>query len=388
MRTAIDLYDETIREDPYPTYELLREAGPVFYDESRNEYFVTTYAEAAKVLVDATTFSSAPSGFESTVVGTNGVDHRFLRGALMPAFAREQRADYDRELRGNIHRRFRSVKNGELDIVSDFATISSATLFHEMLDVRLINPGTFADWASRIVRTSRKELNPGEDFKAGTADISDILAVLRATFRRSATSKPKPLLLSLLNEQYTSEKLTSSQLEDVGVIFSLAMTETIMATTAFCGYYLATVPGAQTRLRNDPSLIPAFIDEVLRIEAPVQRRPRFAEVDTHIGGVKIPAGSLVTVLIGSANRDPQQFDNPDEFIETRAENPHLSFGLGPHLCIGRQFGKATLASSIDELLRITKHIELVDDDVAKRHPTNWSIRGPRSLRVRIERSRD
>lgn len=383
----IDLYAEDMRENPYPVYQSLREAGPVYFDESRNEFFVTRYEESVEVLVNAKTFSSAPSGFEDTVVGSGGTVHRSLRGALMPAFAREQRAEYDRLLRRSIHRALRNTKSGSFDIIADLASIASGTLFEALLDVKPKNHSVVVEWVSRIVETSRKGLDEGEEFVAETADVTDVVQALRGRFRKATRSRPKALLMALMVHQYQSGRLSESQLEDLGLVLTVATTETIMSTAGFCGFFLATMPDLQDQLRANPGLIPSFVDEVLRFESPVQRRPRYAEVDTKIAGVDIPAGSLVTVLVGSANRDPREFADPDTFLVDRAHNPHLSFGSGPHMCIGRQVGKSTLIIEVDEFLKRTKRIELAETDVHMAHPTNWSIRGPRHVPVRIELAR-
>lgn len=383
----IDLYAEEMRENPYPVYESIREAGPVYFDASRNEFFVTRYRESVQVLVDAKTFSSAPAGFEDTVVGSGGTVHRSLRGALMPAFAREQRAEYDRLLRRSIHRALRNAKSGPFDVVADLASIAAGTLFEALLDVKPKNHSVVVDWVSRIVETSRKGLDEGEEFVGETADVTDVVEALRDRFRKATRSRPKALLMALVVHQYQSGQLSQSQLEDLGLVLTAATTETMMSTAGFCGYFLAALPGLQDQLRSNPGLIPSFVDEVLRFESPVQRRPRYAEVDTTIAGIDIPAGSFVTVLVGSANRDPREFTDPDTFLVDRAHNPHLSFGSGPHMCIGRQVGKSTLVIEVDELLKRTKRIELADMDVQMAHPTNWSIRGPRKVAVRIELSR-
>ena len=134
-------------------------------------------------------------------------------------------------------------------------------------------------------------------------------------------------------------------------------------------------------LRADPSLLPGAVDEMLRWWTPVMVFRRTAAVDVELGGTAIRAGDKVVVSFTSANRDERVFDDPDRFDLRRAPNPHLSFGHGPHFCLGAQLARAQMRALFAELLRRTRSIELDGEPVllrsnfqrgVKRLPIRWT----------------
>jgi cytochrome P450 len=116
-------------------------------------------------------------------------------------------------------------------------------------------------------------------------------------------------------------------------------------------------PDQLEKLRNDRSLLPNAIDEALRFDGPVIEQARWAAVDTELGGVRIPAGSIVHVMAGSANRDPAKFDDPDRFDMQRANaNRHLAFSGGPHICIGQHLARVEMTRAVNAILDRLKNL--------------------------------
>jgi cytochrome P450 len=129
---------------------------------------------------------------------------------------------------------------------------------------------------------------------------------------------------------------------------------------------LATQPGLESLLRNKPELIPAAIEETLRLEPPVTALSRACTAAAEIGGQAIPAGERVMINFSAANRDPGVFEQPDEFILDRPRNRHLSFSGGPHRCIGSNFARMSLRVMIEEVLARMESIELATAEGAHR----------------------
>jgi cytochrome P450 len=123
--------------------------------------------------------------------------------------------------------------------------------------------------------------------------------------------------------------------------------------------YLADHPEAQALLRAEPARIPAAIEELLRLESPVQEMPRFATRDAVIGGRAIKAGDRLGLLWGAGNRDPEVFDQPDVCVLDRKPNRHLTFGYGTHTCLGAPMARMELRVMVEELLARTSHIKRV-----------------------------
>jgi cytochrome P450 len=150
-------------------------------------------------------------------------------------------------------------------------------------------------------------------------------------------------------------------------------------------YLLATEPGLQERLRADPALIPSFVDESMRLEAPVQGLFRRCTRDYVLGGVRIPAGAKVVLLYGAANRDPDVFPEPGKLDLERANSSrHLSFGFGIHSCIGRTLATAELTIAFRRLLERLGSIRLAADAPPPRHRAHFSLRGLESLELEFD----
>ena len=147
---------------------------------------------------------------------------------------------------------------------------------------------------------------------------------------------------------------------------------------------LARDRALQQRLREDPQLLKPFIEEVLRFEAPVQRKCRRTIAPTEIVGVPIPEGTIVQCLIGSANRDPKVFSEPEQFRPERQKNRHLSFGLGPHFCLGAQLGRTQAFLALRALLQKIPSFTLADSSEGIRYADNNLVRSLLRLSVSLE----
>jgi cytochrome P450 len=135
------------------------------------------------------------------------------------------------------------------------------------------------------------------------------------------------------------------------------------------------------RLRQDPALAPRVVDELLRFEPPVQFRTRKTLAEIDIAGTAIPAGAPLVLLFAAGNRDPARFANPDRFDPDRADNHHLSFGAGPHYCLG-----APLATLEGEAALVAFAKKLVDPRLLEDPPPyrpGASLRGPEHLMLGI-----
>jgi cytochrome P450 family 144 len=145
------------------------------------------------------------------------------------------------------------------------------------------------------------------------------------------------------------------------------------STTSLLGnalHHLATSPGVQARLRQDPDALGPFIEEMLRLESPFRYHLRHAPEATVLRGVDVPAGAAVLLLWGAANRDPAEFDRPDELVLDRpAPRHHVAFGRGVHLCVGAPLARVEARVILGEVLRRTAHLELDPDDAPAREPS-------------------
>jgi cytochrome P450 len=177
------------------------------------------------------------------------------------------------------------------------------------------------------------------------------------------------LLTGLVQAEHEGSKLDHEEMLAMLVLLLVAGNET---TTTLIGNAVVTLlehPGELKRLRDDPALMPAAIDEVLRFESPIQFDPRRANRDTEIAGTKIAENTLVLNWLGSANRDERVFERPDVFDLSRQKNPHLSFGFGTHHCLGHNLARLEASVALEVLLERTQSFERTDGAPLPLHPS-------------------
>ncbi len=150
------------------------------------------------------------------------------------------------------------------------------------------------------------------------------------------------------------------------------------AALASAALHLADHPELQARLRAEPELVPAAVEELLRVYAPNQGFARMAVADVEVRGRTIAAGEMVALVLPSANRDPDVFDEPERFLLGRDPNPHVAFGHGPHKCPGASTGRLELRVALEELLARTELIERAGEPAM----LGWPVYGPERLPLR------
>jgi cytochrome P450 len=159
--------------------------------------------------------------------------------------------------------------------------------------------------------------------------------------------------------------------------------ETTIQAMGNIAYHLATRPDLRARLKAEPSLIPAAVEEFLRFESPAPIQGRATTCPVRLGTADIQAGERVVLHWGCANRDPAAYDRPDEIVLDRfvgEAKPHMTFGIGAHHCPGAHFARLELKVAVEEMLARMPDLELVTDDVEYRAGLTW---GPIALPVRF-----
>ena len=182
----------------------------------------------------------------------------------------------------------------------------------------------------------------------------------------------------LLAQADEGGRVSDAEFENMFWLFAVAGNETLR--NGLPGGLIAFLqhPEQLAALRGDPSLLPGAVDEMLRWWTPVMVFRRTAAVDVELGGTAIRAGDKIVVSFTAANRDERVFADPDRFDVGRAPNPHLSFGHGPHPCLGAQLARAQMRALFAELLRRTRSIELDGEPVLLRSNFQRGVSGCRS----------
>ena len=355
------------RRNPYPLYALLRRTRPLLHLQKYDLWFASRYDDVKRVLSDYESFSSDfrrmfEPNFDTTPINANLITsdppvHTRLRGLISRAFTPRAVANLEPRIAEVTQTLLDDVvERGEIDLVRDLAEPLPVIVIAEMLGIPPDDRILFKRWSDRIVKSAddifaereRLELGEGDGMPPWIADeMGPYLLEITARRRR----EPRDDLISaLLAAELDGERLSDADLLSFTWLLLVAgnVTTTNLITNAI--HTLLRHPRELRKLRDDLSLLPSAIEEVLRYRSPVQFMFRIAVRDVEMGGRTIKAGARVIALIGSANRDGAKFPHPSRFDITRSPNPHLGFGQGIHYCLGAPLARLEAKVALPLLL--------------------------------------
>ncbi|MFC0005259.1 cytochrome P450 [Micromonospora siamensis] len=388
------------RVNPYPIYELLREHGPV--TAAGPVFFVATgYAEVDAilrdprfgVLDDALRDQFLPGWRESPAVlsisrsmlRTNPPDHSRMRrlaaGAFTPRRIAAMRdvvvAQADELIDGMLAR----GRDGDpVDFMDDFAYPLPVGVICALLGVPTADRGLFRRWAAELTGVLEPEISPAELAMAdrGASELRDYFTELVEARRRTPTDD----LTSALVQAHDTDgaRLSGDELLANLVVLLVAGFET---TTNLLGNGLVVLldhPREAAALREHPEFAPGYVDELLRYDSPVQLTSRVSTAPSRHGGVDLPAGSWLMLSLGAANRDPGRYPEPERFDPGRTQVHPLSFGAGPHYCIGAGLARLEAQVAFPLLLRRLPGLALAGDPERR---VRLTLRGYATLPVTV-----
>jgi len=270
---------------------------------------------------------------------------------------------------------------GECDFVEDIAVPLPLILIAEMIGIRREDRERFHQWSDAMISAQGNLDNPEIVAASGKAAMEYMTYVTEII--ESRRNEPKDDLISILvqakdegvlvehassgdsvDDVYDRDAdhraMNNDELIKMSILLMVAGNETTRNGLSGGMQLLIENPEARQRLIDDPSLIPAAVEEMLRLVSPVLSFQRTATQDTELGGVPIAKGEKILMIYGSANRDENEFENPDTFDIDR--NPHhLAFGIGNHFCLGANLARMELRVAFEELLRRLPDMEYATD---------------------------
>ena len=370
--------------DPFPVLAQLRSSNPVYWHEAGDHPFwaVTRYEDIVTASKNPRIFCSgqgiAPQESElgevETLVNMDDPTHKWLRALVSRGFTPRRIGllePHVRELAVGILDGLNAAR--EIDFVEEVAALLPIYVIGEMLGVPREDQHLIKVWSDALTEAV------GQD--------SGMQAYLRMVeyltgMQGARRAQPTDDLVSLLMEaEVEGQGLSEDQQRGFFLLLEFAGNETTRNTIAGGMLALLENPGQYKVLRDDPSLLPSAVEEMLRFVSPVIQFRRTATADCELGGQDIKAGDWIVVYYSAGNRDPEVFDHPDRFDITRDPNPHIAFGGGgPHFCLGAALARLELRVMFEELLRRYPEVELAGSPTRVR--SNF-IRGIKEMPVRL-----
>jgi len=385
--------------DPYPVYAELRERKPVCYDELTDHWLVSRYVDVDALLRDrrfGRTYVHVATHAEmgrpeeptslapfwhlirSGILDMEPPDHTRVRSLVSKAFTPRMVEGLRDRIQTMMDELVDEVEGtGSFDLIETIAEPLPVAVIAELLGVPPGDRQLLRPWSADIC--GMYELNPTDEAEAtavrACVEFSDYLRSLS----RERRAAPSDDLISALGQVVDAgERLTEDELIGTCVLLLNAGHEATVNVTGNGWWSLYRNPDQLARLRGDPSLLPRAIEELLRWDTPLQMFERWVLEDFELHGETIPRGAELGLLFGSANRDPDVFDRPDDLDLGREPNPHVSFGAGIHFCLGAPLARLELTTSFGTLLRRLPAMELIEEPTWK---PNYIIRGLHELRV-------
>jgi cytochrome P450 len=349
-------------EDRTAAYSFLREAGPVLRT-AFGSYLITSAGAAEFALRNPGLFSSqrafdlVGSPLPLVPIAFDPPEHTRYRRILQPFFSPRGVAAWLPQVRALARDLIDGVaQRGGCDLVADLAVPLPAQVFLTLFGLPVEDRDRLNTWKEGLLRIRPGE--PGETrgehaVRMGT-ELFGYLVEHVAQRRRDGTSTG---LLGQLLTDPGDGRLTDEEIYGLAFLFVLAGLETVTSALSTAFAILASQPQLRTRIASDPSVIPAAVEELLRVDGPLFYVPRVTTKDVAVAGQLIPAGTLVQVVLAVADRDPAGHPHPD-VIDFGRQERNLAFGGGPHRCLGSHLARMEMRVFIEEWHRRIPDYEL------------------------------
>jgi cytochrome P450 len=374
---VLDLFSPDLCQNPYPTYDILRELGPIYDDRKQKLSVISGFADARRVLQNSLDFSSNRASFEHTLLGADGSAHIRVRGAVADSLDRGLLArlkTFVDSYASAIISKLADAGRGE--IVADLAVRLPVCVAVALLGLDESREEEVGQCAHAIVEAGNI-LSSRHDRDVQLRRSDDFRIFLAEHF----CNRHDPSALALDCLYRDDAGLTMNERIDVAMLLIAAATQTTTSLIANAVQIMLRDFSVLPSLQRDQRLIPPFIEEVLRYESPVQRISRTALRDVELSGRVISAGADLLVLLGAANRDPAAFARASTFDVHRHPNNHLSFGHGPHHCLGLALSRLETISVITSIVNELSSLALIDTVGPIAYNNNLTVRSPMQLKV-------
>jgi cytochrome P450 len=382
-------------DDPYPWYAALRRHDPV-HELEGGGVFLSRYEDAIAVYRNPHASSDKKAEFRpklgdsplyehhtTSLVFNDPPLHTRVRRIIMGAVNQKAIARMEPNVARLVDALLAEMaEKREVNFIDAFAAQIPIEVIGNLLDIPRAERSPLRGWSVAILSGLEPKLTP-QMLEAGNRAVTEFveyLEVLIAERRRTPGDYESDVLTRLIQGEKDGEKLTEKELYHQCIFLLNAGHET---TTNLIGnglWALLNSPGELARLRADPAMVPSAIEEMLRFDGPIQLNNRRLAAPMTLSGKTLPAGTLITIGIGAANHDPDQFPDPERFDVARKPNRHVAFGQGDHVCVGMNVARMEGRIALGRLLERFAKIEIAGEPERDRR---IRFRGFRKLPVRV-----
>ncbi len=356
-----DPYEVKINADPYPTYERLREEAPIYHNERYDFWALSRHEDVQKALANWQVFSSSRgdlldimrAGIEmpkGVVMWEDPPVHTMHRGLMSRVFTPKRMAQLEDQVRAYCIRCLDPLVGSDgFDIITELASILPMRVIGMLLGIPEQDQVAVRDRTDRDLRT-----RPGEPMVIVESEV--VTGEMFADYIDWRSRHPSDDLMTLLlNAEFEDETgvtrtLTRQEVLTYTSVLAGAGNETTGRLIGWLAKVLAEHPDQRRLVAEQRSLVPNVIEETLRFEPTGHASARFVTEEIEYYDTTVPAGSAVLLLMGSANRDPRRFENPDVYDVSRTDVQHITFGYGLHFCLGTHLARLEGRVALEEIL--------------------------------------
>lgn len=373
---GLALFDDRYIQDPYPLYERMHDTGPVHRIGASGFYAVSAWDAVEEAIARCDDFSSnltatmtyQPGG----QVGEFGIGelggptqalatadepaHAVHRKALLPQLAAKRIRAFEPFIAGSAAAIWdRDASSGDIEWMSAMANRLPMAIVGRIIGVPDADIGKLIEWGCSATQVV-EGLVSSEQLRSATVAVLELSAYITEQFR-IAVADPQDDLLGDLATACAAGVIDDAAAMTMMITLFSAGGESTASLIGSAAWILATRHDVQRQLRDQPDLLGAYLEEVLRYEPPFRGHYRHVVADTELHGTVLPAGSRLLLLWGAANRDPSHFDEPGRFRLDRASaRSHLAFGKGAHFCVGAVLARLEAGVVLGQLLERTAQV--------------------------------
>lgn len=398
------VFSDEVLQDPYPTYARLHEEGPLHYLDVGGKWAVWSvfsHPECSSIAKDPrcsakraqqmllplplsrqSEFSELARMLSLWLIFMDPPEHTRLRKLLNKGFSPSVVDSLRPQVEDIVERMLKPLERGsEVELMRQFANPLPVRIILEMLGIPQQLHATFVDWSRAIAVFRGSPDRTVEHARAAQDALIALTDFFRKTVAERRRNKGNDLISLLIDIEEEGEVLTEEELYAQCTALLFAGHETTRNLIGNGMYTLLRHPREAAELRDNPEMIRSAVEELLRYESPVQFTARVLKEDIEICGQHIPKKWTILCMLGAANRDPKQFEEPNQLNLKRLNNQHLAFSAGPHFCIGSQLARLEAQVALSNLLRRFPEMKLIGP--RPEWASTFGLRGLKGLPVTL-----